>query len=207
MTEIRIDTVGAPLDQPTLLGPSVELVRRAGAAGLLPGHDPIQRLDLGLLRTIARAAMAAGVGHDAALGLVHAREPERLVTFIRGLDDALAESPLPDRELRELLRIFDTETLAALVSTSAMSIRRYAAAERRPSDNVAGRIHWLALVVSDLAGAYNAFGIRRWFDRRRAQLDGRSPREFLGADWDPAGAAAERVGALAAALAGAGAAT
>jgi hypothetical protein len=71
-------------------------------------------------------------------------------------------------------------------------------------DAVAARIHWLALVSSDLAGAYNALGIRRWFDRPRTQLDGKSPRQLLGRGWNPDGAKAERVRALAAALAGPG---
>jgi hypothetical protein len=69
------------------------------------------------------------------------------------------------------------------------------------------RIHWLALVLADLAGAYNEFGSRRWFDRKRSQLEGRSPREVLVAGWDPADPDVERVRELAAALAGAGAAT
>jgi hypothetical protein len=29
----------------------------------------------------------------------------------------------------------------------------------------ANRLHWLALVVADLAGSYNAIGIRRWCPR------------------------------------------
>jgi hypothetical protein len=37
---------------------------------------------------------------------------------------------------------------------------------------VAERLHWLAMVVADLAGSYNALGIRRWFERPRALLGG-----------------------------------
>jgi hypothetical protein len=195
------------LDGPGLLEPSIELVRRASALGLLAGLPPIERLDLDVVQAIARAASSAGVGQDAALALAREQRPEQLAPLIRRLDEALAESPVPDRELRELLRTFDAETLSRILGTSAMSVRRYERGDRRPSDRVAGRVHWLALVVSDLAGAYNAFGIRRWFERGRAQLDGRSPREVLGTDWDPAGSDAELVRTLAAALAGAGAAT
>ncbi len=61
--------------------------------------------------------------------------------------------------------------------------------------------------LSGLAGAYNGFGIRRWFERPRAQLDGRSPREVLDIDWDPVDPDAARVRVLAAVLASASAAT
>ena len=88
-----------------------------------------------------------------------------------------------------------------------MSLRRYVSGSREVPDRIAARIHWLALLVSDLAGAYNELGIRRWFDRPRDSLGGRSPRQALGIDWDPAGPDAQLVRSLAAALAGAGAAT
>jgi hypothetical protein len=41
----------------------------------------------------------------------------------------------------------------------------------------------LSLIVGDLSGAYNEIGIRRWFDRRRAQLDGRAPSDLLKGRW------------------------
>ena len=127
--------------------------------------------------------------------------------LIERLDEALTASPLPDREMPELLRVFDREHLALLTGTSNVSLGRYLAGSRRWPDELAARIHWLALVLSDLAGAYNDFGVRRWFERERTQLDGRSPRQLLGAEWDPADPDVERVRQLAAALAGVGAAT
>jgi len=59
------------------------------------------------------------------------------------------------------------------------------------------------MVAADLAGGYNAFGIRRWFERPRSQLGGASPRQRLGADWGVDGEPAVGVRALAAALVGA----
>jgi hypothetical protein len=50
---------------------------------------------------------------------------------------------------------------------------------------VAARLHFLALVVGDLAGSYNDVGIRRWFHRKRTLLDGRSPASLLKGEWDP----------------------
>jgi hypothetical protein len=83
------------------------------------------------------------------------------------------------------------------------SLRRYAAGQRTTPDDVADRLHFVALVVADLAGAYNPFGIRRWFDRPRPQLAGASPIEALGERWRPQDPAARRVRALARALVGA----
>jgi len=82
-------------------------------------------------------------------------------------------------------------------------LRRHAAGERATPQRLAERLHWPAAVVGDLAGAYNEFGIRRWFDRPRTQLDGHSPRRLLGADWQVDGEPARRVRALAATLSGA----
>lgn len=208
MMLIRVSTIDAPLDEPLLVDPVIGLVRRAVALGLLAGSEPLEHLDLELVRRIAREASAVGIGQDAAVALLHGGDrPEGLATLIARLDDAFTASPLPDRELPELLRVFDRDDLADLIGTSAVSLGRYQAGSRRWPDQLADRLHWLALVIADLAGAYNEFGIRRWFERRRTQLGDRSPREVLGRDWDPGDPEVERARELAAALVGAGTAT
>lgn len=201
---IRIASIDAPLNTAGLRGPALDLVRRALAVGLLRDRPLIGKLDLDLLRGIAREASAAGVGRDAALELLAKPSPRHLGSVIGRLEDALASSPMPERELAVLLEVFDLDQLAALLDTSAVSLRRYVAGTRTVPDGLAARIHWLALVSSDLAGAYNALGIRRWFDRPRTQLGGKSPRQLLGRGWDPDDARVDRVRALAAALAGPG---
>lgn len=208
MASVRISTVEAPLDRPILVDPAIRLLRRALALGLLGDTERVDRLDLELVRRIAQEASAAGIGQDAAVALLQGVSgPNRLAALIERLDDSLTESPLPDRELPELLRVFGREDLAVLTGTSGVSLGRYVAGSRKWPDELANRIHWLALVLSDLAGAYNEFGARRWFERERTQLDGRSPRQVLGADWDPGSPDVERVRQLAASLAGVGAAT
>lgn len=204
---IRIATVEAPLNRPNLLGPAIALVRRALAIGLLRDRERVERLDMELLHGIAREAARAGIGHDAALELLGRPGAARLGAAIGRLDHALAESPLPERELAQLSAVLDIDELAELVGTSPVSLRRYAAGTRAVPDDIAARLHWLALVTADLAGAYNRLGIRRWFERPRSQLDGRSPRQVLGRKWDPDGGRAQRVRVLAAALAGPGGAT
>lgn len=208
MTSIRLPTIGTPYDEPALLGATIELLRRALALGFVDQDEPVERLDLELVRRIAREASMAGIGQDAAVALLRSDPPPaRQEALIRRLDEAMTASPLPDRELPELLRVFDREAVARLSGASSVSLGRYQAGSRKWPDLLAARIHWLALVVGDLTGAYNEFGIRRWFERKRTQLDGRSPREVLGSDWDPTDDDVERVRALAASLAGAGGAT
>lgn len=208
MALVRLATVEEPLDGPALVDPAIGLLRRALALGLLGDDERIDRLDLELVRRIAHEASAAGIGQDAAIALLQGDSgPERLAALIERLNEALTASPLPDREVPELLRVFDREDLALLTGTSSVSLGRYLAGSRQWPDELAARMHWLALVLSDLAGAYNDFGIRRWFERERTQLGGRSPRQVLGAEWDPADPDVERVRELAAALAGVGAAT
>jgi hypothetical protein len=208
MALIHLATVEAPLDQGALTDSAIGLLRRALALGLLDHDQEVTSLDLDLLRQIAERASAAGVGQDAAIAILRGpTRPDRLLPLIARLDEALQESPLPDRELPELLRVFAREDLAALTGTSSVSLGRYLTGSRAWPDELAARIHWLALVVSDLAGAYNEFGIRRWFGRQRTQLDGRAPRQVLDVGWDPVDPEIDRVRALAASVAGSGVAT
>ncbi len=208
MTLIQVRSVSPPLDRPALTGPAVSLLRRADAVGLLPAGEPVERLDMALLRRIATAASAAGVGQDAAIALLGRPGSDlRLAGLIAQLDAALASSPLPARELAELTRVFDLDGLARLVGSSAVSLRRYLSGARRTPDRLAERVHWLALVVGDLRGTYNELGIRRWFERKRTVLDDRAPRAILAGDWDPTDPEVERVRELAASLAGVGSAS
>ena len=208
MATIQIASVEAPLNRPALVEPAVRLLRRALALGLISGHEKPERLDLDLIRAIAREAANEGIGQDAALALLQGDlSSGHLPALLERLEDSLAESPLPDREAPQLLRYFDREGLASLARTSPVSLGRYLARSRRWPDELAARIHWLAGVVSDLEGAYNEFGVRRWFERERSQLDGRSPRQVLAAGWDPDSPDVQRVRRLATSLAGAGPAT
>ncbi|MCY4344972.1 MAG: hypothetical protein OXE83_15565, partial [Gammaproteobacteria bacterium] len=80
---------------------------------------------------------------------------------------ALGESPMPAAQWPALQEVLGTELLATLVGISASSVQWYLADARATPDAVTLRLHFLALVVSDLAGAYNDIGVRRWFGRAR----------------------------------------
>ncbi|MFO1292846.1 MAG: hypothetical protein U1F07_07170 [Rubrivivax sp.] len=127
---------------------------------------------------------------------------QRVVDGLARLSEALEASAAPGAEWPVMRRVFGDKMLVRLLGIGTNSMRRYAGGERGTPDEVAARLHWLAMVVADLAGAYNDFGIRRWFERPRTQLEGKSPRQTLGAAWSPDGAAAARVRRLAAVLSG-----
>ena len=93
----------------------------------------------------------------------------------RGVHDALDQSPAPMAEWPALQEVLGPELLAGLVGVSASSTRRYASGARATPDPIAVRLHFVALVVGDLAGAYNDIGVRRWFQRPRTRLDGNTP--------------------------------
>jgi hypothetical protein len=95
--------------------------------------------------------------------------------------------------------------LGELVEVSAVSVRRYCSGARETPDEVADRLHFLAMLVADLAGSYNDVGIRRWMDRPRGQLAGKSPRQALGKGWHSGTTAAVRVRDLARSLTAGGA--
>ena len=116
------------------------------------------------------------------------------------LNLALEESPAPEFEWNRLAGVLGLEILARLLGVSGTSVRRYRANARTTPDDVAERLHFLSLIVGDLAGTYNEIGIRQWFERKRAQLDGRSPLEWLKGRWKPIQPGPRRVQDLARAL-------
>jgi len=187
MREIRITSVSKPFDDPELEREAVRAITRADAMGLLAESEALVTLDLPAMRHIAAEMSAAGIagGLAAQLGATKATDARRLAEILRGVNDALDASPLPQHEWTKLRERFDTQGLAQLVHVSPASVRRYAARERPTPDSVAARVHFLALVVGDLAGAYNDIGIRRWFGRKRAALGGRAPAELLAPGWSP----------------------
>ena len=88
---------------------------------------------------------------------------------------------------------------------SASSLKRYASGERDTPDEVAARLHHVALIVGDLAGAYNEVGVRRWFERKRTALNGRAPAALLAGDWNPDDSSPQKVRELARSLVALGA--
>jgi hypothetical protein len=114
--------------------------------------------------------------------------------------NVVEESPVPEFEWNRLTAVLGLDLLSRLLGISASSVRRYLAAARTTPDDVAGRLHFLSLIVGDLSGAYNEIGVRQWFERKRAQLDGRTPLAWLESRWMPDQPGPRRVQDLARAL-------
>jgi hypothetical protein len=157
----------------------------AEAMGLLPPGEPIYRLDAEAVRRPLEELVRRGIGRRVALELGRTEDPERLAELLDELYDELEASPVPASECGRLAAVLGLDLLMALADASTSSLRRYAAGERAAPDDVAARLHHLARINAHLAGGYNDFGIRRWYGRRRTQLDGRSPREVMSGAWDP----------------------
>ena len=201
MADIRIESVQSPFDDPEVARLGVSVVMRADAMGLLAERS-IHRLDLAEWERVAREVARAGVGK----GILAERlgpaapEPDRFLATLEHVNEALGASPVPASEWPALRRVLGVDLLARLLCISTVSLRRYLSGARRTPDDVAVRLHALALVVGDLAGAYNDAGIRRWFARPRTVLGNRAPGDVLTAGWQPDDPEPRQVRGLAQAL-------
>lgn len=158
-------------------------------------------LTLADVRAAVRALAAAGVASRAAVVFDDDNPDEAVELALEGTE----HSPMPAGEWPALTEALGEDLLAGLLGVSISSLRRYAVGARQTPDAVAVRLHFLALLVVDLAGAYNPYGIRRWFARPRSALDGRPPADLLAGDWSPDGPDARTVRDLASELIGSGA--
>jgi hypothetical protein len=196
---IQIESAKAPFNSPRVAFQAVTALGRADAMGLLPADEHIETLDLSSFRKAVRYIHRAGIARSIQLDLTDA-SGLHLERTLQHLNLALEESPVPEFEWNRLAEGLGLELLSRLLGISESSIRRYRANARTTPDDVAERLHFLSLVVGDLAGAYNEIGIRQWFERKRAQLDGRAPLDLLKGRWKAAQAGPRRVQDLARAL-------
>lgn len=198
---IRIQSVSSPFDDPRVASAAVAALIRAEAMGLLSGE--VTRLDHSAILALGAGMSRAGIGEALLPEFLHPSGPgpAELAALFERINEALDESPSPAHEWPALQDVLGLELLVRLLGVSASSARRYLSGARRTPDPVAARLHFLALVVGDLAGAYNDIGIRRWFDRQRKLLDGSTPAALLNRDWRVDDDGPRRVRELARALA------
>lgn len=210
---VQVRSVEEPFKKPEIVGPTFGVLKRADAMGLLT--KPIGKLDFAAFREVVLSLRKVGIAQEAdpAVQFFMIKDPEdfnsgEFLRYMKILMDALEESPAPSYEWQRIKSLFQPEQqeLAELLGISLSSLRRYNSKERPTPDDVAARLHFLALVIGDLGGAYNDIGIRSWFRRKRALLDGKTPMDLLHGDWRPGDPGPGRVRALARSLA-AGSAT
>ena len=199
MVNIHIQSVCSPFDVPDVAHQAVTTLTRADAMGLIPPGETIDRLDATVLRGIVEHVSRAGVGRGllAELSDPACSDPKRLSATLGKINDALEASPVPACEWPGLGRTLGADLLTRLLGISMSSLRRYLPGVRPTPDDVAARLHFLALVTGDLAGAYNDVGIRRWFVRPRKLLGNRTPAHLLGRTWQPEDPGPRRVRDLA----------
>jgi uncharacterized protein (DUF2384 family) len=176
-----------------------ELLSAADGIGLISMTAAPERPDPLILKEVLDRLTEAGVAQSFIVRLrgIDASDSSQTGELVRGVLDALRGSPLTEYEWPALMKIFGTEELARILRISESSLNRYATGSRATPDRIAERLHFIALIVGDLRGAYNEVGVRRWFHRRRISLDGRAPIELLGDDWMPEEEGAETVRELA----------
>lgn len=196
---IQIESARAPFTSAGLVFQAVMALGRADAMGLVPEHEHIQTLDLPSFRNVIRHIHKAGIARKIHVDLADA-SGSSLEAALEHLNLALEESPAPQFEWNRLAEILGLELLGRLLSISGSSLRRYRANARATPDDIANRLHFLSLLVGDLIGAYNEIGVRQWFERKRAQLDGRAPLDLLKGRWKPQQPGPQRVRDLARAL-------
>ncbi len=88
--------------------------------------------------------------------------------------------------LNDLETILQTELLARLAGKSPADLQK-------DLPGASKKINFLYEIVEHLRGSYNAEGIRRWFQRERRRLEGKSPLQYLGSEWNPDEEKAKRV--------------
>lgn len=167
MAIFHIRSVASPFDSPAVANLAVTVLTRADAMGLLPPTASIERLDMDTFRRLVAEIAGAGIGSGLFADLAASPRPDvqGLAATLRRLNEALDASPPSASEWHGVYGVLGADELARLLGISPSSVRRYLSGSRATPDEIAVRLHFLALVIGDLAGAYNDFGVRRWFQR------------------------------------------
>jgi hypothetical protein len=185
MLELQIESVESPpFASDTTATLALVLLARAQTMGFLPDTGGPTRLDRALLGEIAGSMQRQGIATAATASLGRALSRKSVddvavVAALRATLEAVNASPHPAGEWGPARELLGDELLARLVRVSPSSLRRYAGGERRTPDEVAWRLHAVARMLAALAGGYNDYGIRRWFERHRSALEGATPAELV----------------------------
>ena len=201
MSNLHIQSIRSPYNDPRLAAAAIGALTRANAMGLL--SQPVTCLDDSAMVGLETGMAEAGIGHTFLAELHRLPSPDAasLSALLEKITEALDQSPAPAHEWRTLQGVLGIDLLTRLLRISPSSARRYLSGTRPTPDTIAARLHFLAFVVGDLAGAYNDIGVRRWFDRRRERLDGTTPAQALGDAWSPEDDTPQRIRDLARSLA------
>lgn len=163
--------------------------------------SPVSELSAKSLRAVASQLSAHGLASAEAARLTRSDFGAADVdAYLAAATHALEASPVPKPELAKLNALLNGDLLTALLHIGSASLQRYQKGERATPDEVAVRAHFLTDIVGRLEGTYNDFGVRRWFQRPRSVLKGRSPAQVLAIPWTPESEGARQIQGLAEAL-------
>ena len=205
MAQTQIKSKSGPIQIRSMRTLAIEVWRRAEGMGLVDANA--SQLDAADIPRLLKRVGDAGIARGAALHFDNVEPPSvaEAEALLKLVIAALDSSPAPKFEWPAVSRVIDAEQLAPLLNVSVSSLKRYASGERDTPDEVAARLHHVALIVGDLAGAYNEVGVRRWFERKRTALNGRAPAALLAGDWNPDDSSPQKVRELARSLVALGA--
>lgn len=207
MTSLQIDSVAEPFrSHPELTQAAFRFLFSSEFAGLLPAGT-WRALDMTLMSSVGEHLLESSKW-IAAIELKTASDqlsrpggsPDQLDRYrhlLERLQTELEGSPRPDGEWSPVVAVLGEDLVGQLVGTSVSSLRRYSSGERSTPQDIAERLHFLALLLGELAGSFNDYGMRRWFARPRQALEGRAPADFMGKDFQPDSAAGEAIRSLA----------
>lgn len=184
MANIQIESVEKPFDSPSVAMELFQLISKADAMGLLKDIGTIRALDGRAFQAVISRIEHAGLATGALAGKIPLKGP-KLLELLEKINSALDASPVPQSEWQSVLGVLGHDLAAQLLHLSESSLRRYASGDRETPLDVAARLHFLAIVVGQLRGGYNDYGIRRWFVRPRTFLSGKSVVQALKPNWDP----------------------
>ena len=185
MAMSRSASESVPIQSRSVRVLALEAWQRAAAMGLV--EPEASRLDSDDVMRLVDRVREAGIARGPALRFDNAEVPSvaEAEALLRVVVAALEASPVAKYQWPAVSRVLEPEPLASLLDISVTSLRRYLSGERDTPDEVAARLHHLALIVGDLSGAYNDVGVRRWFARPRSALGGRPPSALLAGNWAP----------------------
>ena len=102
--------------------------------------------------------------------------------------------------LEGLETILQEELFSNLVGEKPTALKNNVQTGIALQNDVSERIYFLYKIIEHLKGAYTDQGIQRWFLRERAQLEKKSPLQYLGQAWKPQDEYAKKVLELAKSL-------
>ncbi len=154
------------------------------------------------MRDVLDGMRNAGIGKATVAGSCRFfdAEPKEIADLLSRINETLRKSPAPTHESKALRKVLGIDLLAQLTGMKAGDARTCPGVRREMRDDpIVERLHFLALLVGELAGSYTDVGVRRWFDRPRKALAGETPAQTLGHEWRPDDEGPIRVRELAAA--------